>query len=64
MCLLQESLVQGVSSRQRERLAAENLHDLQLLSPHIVVSARDRLLLKNLIDSPVIRKIRDLFTEP
>jgi hypothetical protein len=32
MCLMQESLVQGVSSRQRERLAAENLHDLQVLS--------------------------------
>jgi hypothetical protein len=44
ICLLQESLVQGVSSRRRERLAAENLHDLQLLSPHVVVSAIDRLL--------------------
>ena len=64
MCLLQESLVQGMSSRQRECLAAENLRDLQLISPHILVSARDRLLLKNLIDSPIIRKIRDLFTEP
>ena len=62
MYLLQESLVQCVSSRQRESLAAENLHDLQLLSPHVVVSAVDRLLLKNLIDCPDIRKIRDLFT--
>ena len=53
-----------MSTRQRERLAAENLHDLQLLSPHVFVSSIDRLLLKNLIDSPNIRKIRDLFIEP
>jgi hypothetical protein len=64
MCLLQESLVQGVSSRERERLAAENLHDSQILSLHVVVSAIDRLLLKNSIDSPIIRQIHDLFAEP
>jgi len=64
MCLLQESLVQGVSSRQRERLAAETLHDLKLLSPRVFVSAIDRLLLKSLIDSPIIRNTRDSFTEP
>jgi len=65
MCLLQESLVQGVSSsRERERLAAENLHDLQILSLHVVASAIDRLLLKNSIDSPIIRQIHDLCTEP
>jgi len=64
MCLLQESLVQGVSSRRRERLAAETVHDLQRLSARVFVSEIERLLPKSLIDSPIIRKIRDLFTEP
>jgi len=50
MYLLQEPLVQGVSSRRRERLAAETLHVLQHLFPHVFVSAIDRLLLKSSIE--------------